>query len=91
LTLSYERHALKYLIVIVVVALGIWLWRRDRDAAASKADASPAPKPQAPATSAPPQIMLSCAVCGVHLPKSDALVGKQGNYCSAAHRQQAEA
>jgi uncharacterized protein len=91
LTFSHERHALKYVIVIVVVALGIWLWRRNRDAASSDADASPAPKPQTPATTAQPQIMLSCTVCGVHLPKSDALVGKRGNYCSAAHRKQAEA
>jgi uncharacterized protein len=81
---------LKYAVVILVVLLGIWLWRRNRAEAAADRDKPSTKIPKANASNAPPQIMLSCAVCGVHLPKSDALVGRQGSYCSAAHREQQE-
>jgi uncharacterized protein len=33
--------------------------------------------------------MVACEVCGVHLPKSEALIGSRGIYCSEAHRRQA--
>jgi len=45
-------------------------------------------KPQPPA---PPQAMLSCAECGMHLPADEALPGKGGVFCSAAHRSSFEA
>ena len=33
------------------------------------------------------ELMMSCAVCGVHLPKSDAVAGADGlPYCSQEHR-----
>ena len=51
-------------------------------AARQKPADSPPPSP------AIPQHMVRCPVCGVHLPHGDALVGRQGEYCSAAHRQQ---
>jgi uncharacterized protein len=85
-----ERFILKYAVVILVVLLGVWLWRKNR-ADAQEEKQQPSSKPaQRPSGHAQPQIMLSCAVCGVHLPQSDAWVGKQGSYCSAAHRQQKE-
>ncbi|MGE0803886.1 MAG: PP0621 family protein [Lautropia sp.] len=34
------------------------------------------------------ELMLSCAVCGVHLPGSDALFARGRVYCSAEHRDQ---
>ncbi|MEO7954139.1 MAG: hypothetical protein ABIR35_08625 [Polaromonas sp.] len=34
--------------------------------------------------------MVACDVCHVHLPKSDALIGNKGIYCSDAHRRQAD-
>jgi uncharacterized protein len=30
--------------------------------------------------------MLSCAHCGVHLPRDEALPGRGGVFCDAAHR-----
>jgi uncharacterized protein len=32
------------------------------------------------------QPMLSCAHCGVHLPRDEALPGRGGVFCDAAHR-----
>ncbi|UXH77743.1 PP0621 family protein [Roseateles amylovorans] len=52
------------------------------------------PAPQAPApTPAPalPEDMVSCAECGMHLPASEALPGRGGQFCSAAHRTSHEA
>jgi uncharacterized protein len=34
----------------------------------------------------PPHAMLSCAHCGVHLPRDEALPGRGGVFCDAAHR-----
>jgi uncharacterized protein len=81
---------MKYAVVLLVVLIGFWLWRKNREEEAAARQDKPRAKPSA-GTAQPPQIMLSCAVCGVHMPKSDALVGKEGHYCSAAHRQQREA
>jgi uncharacterized protein len=86
---SVQRSILKYAVVILVVLLGVWLWRKNRAEAQEDKQSSSKPA-QRPANHTQPQIMLSCAVCGVHLPQSDALVGKQGSYCSAVHRQQKE-
>ena len=45
-------------------------------------NARPAPPP-APRL---PEHMVSCAECGMHLPASDALPGRGGQFCGAAHR-----
>ena len=39
---------------------------------------------------APPQDMVSCARCGLHMPTSEALPGRGGQFCSAAHRAEFE-
>ncbi len=78
---------MKYLTVFAVLALAFWIWRSNRLNAAAKRP--PTAHKSAP-TDATPQPMLQCAVCGVHLPVTDALAGKQGSYCSSAHRQQLE-
>lgn len=79
---------MKYAIVILVVLLGVWLWRKNR--ADDRRDTATQPKRNAANPSAAPQIMVSCDVCGVHLPQSDALPGKTKHYCSLAHRAQRE-
>ena len=79
---------MKYAIVILVVLLGVWLWRKNRADDRKHAAVESQRKDTAP--SGAPQIMVSCAVCGVHLPQSDALPGKTLHYCSLAHRQQQE-
>ena len=34
--------------------------------------------------------MVRCHHCGVHLPGSDAVNGRDGAYCSVAHRRESE-
>ena len=34
----------------------------------------------------PAQPMLTCAHCGTHLPRDEALPGRGGVFCDAAHR-----
>jgi uncharacterized protein len=81
---------LKYAVVILVVLLGVWLWRKNRheDAKEARSDRAKgnAKPPNRNSSSEPVQIMLSCALCGVHLPQSEAIAGQRGNYCSLAHR-----
>jgi uncharacterized protein len=93
LLIAQKERILKYLVVILVVLLGVWLWRKNRtdtrDEQQEAARKPPRTKTGQP-SQAQPQIMLSCAVCGVHLPKEDARMGKRGSYCSAAHQQQRE-
>ncbi|WP_283770132.1 PP0621 family protein [Variovorax sp. PCZ-1] len=79
---------MKYAIVFLVILLGVWLWRKNR--ADDRNEAGAQPKPKSATTSTAPQVMVSCALCGVHLPKSEAFSGKAKHYCSLAHRQQRE-
>ncbi len=72
---------MKFFVVLGVVLLAVWLWRsgrRDR------------PGPDHPPPPGDPQEMVRCARCGVHLPRSDAVIGRLGYYCSPEHRQHAE-
>jgi len=80
---------MKYLLVLAVVWVAFLIWRqRRRDEARAAAPPAPTPPPSIPA----PQAMLRCAQCGLHLPGSDAIKGRDGrDYCSAAHRQAGEA
>lgn len=76
---------MKYLLLILLVGLVIFMlgMKRARPPAAK-------PKPEA-SKATPPQDMLSCAQCGLHLPRDEALPGRGGVYCSAAHRSAHEA
>ena len=75
---------MKFLLLLAIVLLLAWLWRSGRRGASSTdAAARPASPPG-------PQEMVRCAHCGVHLPHSDAVVGRIGLYCSPEHRQLAE-
>ncbi|WP_093377286.1 PP0621 family protein [Variovorax sp. OV329] len=76
---------MKYLLVIVVVWLAFIIWRNNRR---REVEQRPAPPPAAGKTLGAPQAMVRCAHCGLHLPATDALPGKDDKvYCSAAHRQ----
>ncbi|RYZ08307.1 MAG: hypothetical protein EOO24_10510 [Comamonadaceae bacterium] len=82
---------MKYLLVVAVVFIGVWLWRQGRIAEARERRRSTPPPTPPSAARLPPQAMVQCARCGVHLPASDALPGSSGgSYCTAAHRQLAE-
>ncbi|WP_294770096.1 PP0621 family protein [uncultured Rhodoferax sp.] len=75
---------MKYVLVFLVVFLVAWRWRSARSHGMVQ-------KQQAKArAAAQPTQMVACAQCGLHLPQHDALPGRRGNYCSAAHRQSAE-
>jgi uncharacterized protein len=79
---------MKYLLLIVVVGLVFFLLgvKRSRPTVRPpKAEASPKP------AEALPQDMVSCAYCGLHLPQTEALPGRGGQFCSAAHRAAHEA
>ncbi|HET8744445.1 MAG TPA: PP0621 family protein [Ramlibacter sp.] len=73
---------MKYLLLIVVLFVAYSLWRnaRLRDEREDRAR-----RPPPPGTD--PQEMVRCPVCGVHLPRSEAVTGARGIlYCSNEHR-----
>lgn len=70
---------MKYLVLLLIV-LGVIAWFRIRRDATSSASRG---KPDT-------QDMLPCTRCGVHLPRADAVQGRQGVYCCDDHRQQQE-
>ncbi|MGY8903163.1 MAG: PP0621 family protein [Burkholderiales bacterium] len=72
---------MKFLILLVAVFVVVWLWRGSR-----KTHNSPVQKPASDSA----HDMVRCPVCDLHLPKSDAISGKQSLYCSEAHRQAIE-
>ena len=75
---------MKYLLVLVVVLVAVWLWRNSRRIERQERQAPAPPKPLAP-----PEDMVRCPVCSVHLPRADALPGPDGRlYCCQEHRQQ---
>jgi uncharacterized protein len=73
---------MKYLLLLAVVLAVIWFLR----GGARRGSSSPSEVPgRAPAPA--PQNMVECPVCHVHLPRSDALPGPNGqSYCCAEHR-----
>jgi uncharacterized protein len=71
---------MKLLLVLAALAVGLWLWRSGRPSVGKPNETPPR---QA-------QTMFACALCQVHVPQADALVGKRGYYCCEQHRQQAE-
>jgi uncharacterized protein len=77
---------MKYLLVAALVLVVFWLWRHNRETERNDA-ATRAPIPPKPGTAVAE--MVACEVCGLHLPKSEALIAGKGIYCSDAHRRQA--
>ncbi|MDH4481899.1 MAG: PP0621 family protein [Rhodoferax sp.] len=75
---------MKYLLLLLVALLIVWQWRTYRD---RKARQQPPPRGSAKQ----PLEMVSCSQCGMHIAASDAVVGRLGSYCSAAHLQRHEA
>ena len=79
---------MKYLLVILLILVVFWLWRSSRQAEKPAAQPRPPGKP-APADKELTE-MVACGICHVHLPKSEALIGRDGGvYCSEAHRREA--
>ena len=75
---------MKYLLLIVLLALVFFLLGFKR-ARPRRPEPPPAP-PVKPAAQPDAQQIVSCAHCGLHLPQTEALPGRGGQFCSAAHR-----
>ena len=78
---------MKYLLIILLVLVVFWIWRSGRPSRAAQPDRAHG-KPHAAKEITE---MVACGVCHVHLPKSEALIGRDGFYCSDAHRREAGA
>lgn len=72
---------MKFLLLLAVIAAVLWLVRGGKRRVGRGDPAPPAPP-------APPlqESMVACCQCGLHLPRSDALPGRGGLFCSEAHR-----
>jgi uncharacterized protein len=72
---------MKYLLLIAFVAVVWWVWKKRSEKPASNS---------AP-TAREPEAMVTCAHCGVHLPKSDSVSENGVHFCTDAHRLAAKA
>ena len=80
---------MKYLLILAIAVLVVWLWRNNRrDAGVASQQASPQ-RPDVEQRSVTE--MVACEICHVHLPRSEALPGRNGSgfYCCEAHRNKA--
>ncbi len=66
---------MKYLVLLIVLGLVYLVWRSQRIDRA-------APPPVLP----PPQDIVACAHCGVHVPRSEALGQGALHYCCVEHQ-----
>lgn len=76
---------MKFLLVAAVVVFVLWIAGASRRRVAGRRARSEAPAP-------PParENMVACSRCGVHLPRSEALPGRGGLFCSEGHRAEHE-
>lgn len=65
-----------FFLLLAVAAYVAWQWFKR----GSVSGQSAAPRVQ------PPQAMVPCARCGLHLPRSDALPAGEQFFCSEEHR-----
>lgn len=68
---------MKYLVLLLVFVVFYAYWRSQN---------RPAPLPRTPPPLAPPQDMVACDHCGLHLPRSEALSSGGHHYCCAEHQ-----
>lgn len=70
---------MKYLVLLAVLVIAYMVWRSARIERRGP--------PPGPAAGKDPQEMIACPVCGLHLPRADAVTdGKGLAYCSQEHR-----
>ena len=73
---------MKYVVLLVVLVIAYMVWRSNRIGRGGAA-----PGTRGPAKGTGPQEMIACPVCGLHLPRADAIAGPDGlAYCSQEHR-----
>lgn len=71
---------MKFVIVLLVILVVVWLAR-----SGSRRVTRNRPKPPLAH-----EDMVACSRCGLHLPRSEALPGRGGLFCSDAHRAEFE-
>lgn len=74
---------MKLLVLLLVALAVVWMWRRGQRQLRNAHSAGRGDEPRRVP-------MVRCARCGVHLPGNEAMVGRKGSYCTAAHRQESE-
>lgn len=74
---------MKYVLLVVAVLVLLWLLRGAR----RRVNPPPAPPPAAGEAARP---VIACRLCGVHLPRDEALPGRGGVFCGEAHRAEYE-
>jgi uncharacterized protein len=67
-----------FFLLLAIVAYVAWHWMRRAARGEPVARDESTPLPQA---------MVSCAACGLHLPRQEALVAGEQFYCCEEHRQ----
>lgn len=77
---------MKYLLLVLLLGLVFFMLGFKR--ARPRVDR---PAPKTAAAPPGPQVIVSCAQCGLHLPQGETLPGRGGVFCSAAHRSAFEA
>jgi uncharacterized protein len=74
---------MKYLLLFAILFVVYLAWRNAR---VQRGGGTPPPAGRP----GQPQEMVSCPVCGLHLPRQEALVGPSGRYfCCVEHRARA--
>ena len=74
---------MKLVLLVLLVFIGVLLWRNRPPTKRSADKNTGQPNPA-------PLDMVRCTLCSVHVPAADAVQGKNGPYCCADHRQDAE-
>ena len=78
---------MKFVMLVLAVLALVWLLR-----SSLRRMQQPPPGSKAKAAEGgSPQPMLSCAHCGLHLPRDEALPGRGGVFCGDLHRAAYEA
>lgn len=72
---------MKFIVLFVVIVVVLWLARHAGRRVTHGNDKPPLP---------PREEMVACRQCGLHLPRSEALPGRGGLFCSEAHRAEFE-
>jgi len=70
---------MKFILLVIAVLVLLWMLRSSLRRMRPPGR-TPPPQPSTP------QAMLTCAQCGVHLPRDEALPGRWGVFCDDAHR-----
>lgn len=76
---------MKFVFWIAVLAIVFFLIGFKRGRPRAPQARPPAPS-AAQARTAAPEAMVSCDECGAHLPASESLPGRGGQFCCAEHR-----